>query len=107
VATDQWRRGSVPLWNPYEAAGAPLAANMSSGVFDPLLLLVDLHSSALTWDITSLLILALNGVLTFVFARVIGLGDLLRLPRGSSTDYRASSSNHRTTRTSESTSTCR
>ena len=44
--------GELPLWNPYQGAGAPLAANMQSAVFDPLLLAVNLHPTPLTWDLS-------------------------------------------------------
>lgn len=32
---DQWLSGRVPLWNPYENLGVPLAANATAGVFYP------------------------------------------------------------------------
>ena len=37
-----YSEGEIPLWNPYQAAGAPHAANMQSAVFDSLLLAVNL-----------------------------------------------------------------
>ena len=42
-----YANGELPLWNPYQATGAPLAANMQSAVFDPLLLAVNLHPTPL------------------------------------------------------------
>jgi len=33
--TSQWRAGRVPLWNPYENLGVPLAGNATSSVFYP------------------------------------------------------------------------
>ena len=44
--------GELPLWNPYQGAGSPHAANMQSTVFDPLLLGVNLHPTPLTWDLS-------------------------------------------------------
>jgi hypothetical protein len=40
--TEQWQRGSPPLWNPYENTGMPLLADASSSLFYPgrLLLLL-------------------------------------------------------------------
>jgi|GEM_PF-5359252 len=73
VTSASLRAHRAPLWNPYEAGGAPLAANMSSAALDPLLLPVNLHPSLLTWDVIFLLTFALNGIATFVLARVLGL----------------------------------
>ena len=73
VVSAQLRDREVPLWTPYQGAGAPLAANSESGVFDPLLLAVNQNPTLLTWDITFLIVLALNGIATFALARVIGL----------------------------------
>ena len=73
VTSAEMHADQVPLWNPYQAAGAPLAANMESGVFDPLLLAVNLHPTILVWDITLLVVLALDGIATFALARVLGL----------------------------------
>lgn len=36
---EQWRSGLVPLWNPYENLGQPLAGNPTSAVFYPLQLI--------------------------------------------------------------------
>jgi hypothetical protein len=67
-------KGELPLWNPYQGAGTPLAANMQSAVFDPLLLPVHLHPSLLVWDLS--FIFALIGVawLSYLFFRSLGLG---------------------------------
>ncbi|MHC4403991.1 MAG: YfhO family protein [Planctomycetota bacterium] len=32
---DQWKSGQVPLWNPHENLGVPLAANATTGAFYP------------------------------------------------------------------------
>ena len=32
---DQWAKGQVPLWNPYENLGVPLAADVTASVFYP------------------------------------------------------------------------
>ena len=65
--------GELPLWNPYQGAGAPLAANMSSAVFDPLLLAVNLHPTALTWDLSILGAFILGAAAAYLFGRVLGL----------------------------------
>ena len=38
-AAEWWRRGIVPLWNPYLFAGAPFVGDIQSGIFYPLNLL--------------------------------------------------------------------
>jgi hypothetical protein len=64
----------LPLWNPHQGLGAPLAANAQSGAFDPLRLPVFISSRPIVWDLYYLL-RALGGlVLTWLFARSIGLG---------------------------------
>ena len=65
--------GELPLWNPYQAFGAPLAANMQSAVFDPLLLAVNLHPTPLMWDLSIVGAFVLGAAAAFVFGRVLGL----------------------------------
>ncbi len=41
---ESWRSGHLPLWNPYELAGAPLLANsQSAGLYPPHILIGVLH----------------------------------------------------------------
>ncbi|MEW5719440.1 MAG: YfhO family protein, partial [Chloroflexota bacterium] len=44
-----WRRGVMPLWNPYLFAGAPFVGDIQSGIFYPLNLLTFFLSSPLTF----------------------------------------------------------
>jgi hypothetical protein len=66
-------KGELPLWNPYQGAGTPLAANMQSAVFDPLLLPVHLHPSLLVWDLSFLVALIGIAWLSYLFFRSLGL----------------------------------
>jgi membrane protein YfhO len=66
--------GEVPLWNPYEGAGTPLAANMQSAVFDPLLLGVNLHPTPLMWDISVIGAFLLGAAAAYLFGRILGMG---------------------------------
>lgn len=68
-----YSQGELPLWNPYQAAGAPLAANMQSAAFDPLLAVVNLQPSTTTWDYSIIGAFMLGAVFTYLFGRVIGL----------------------------------
>lgn len=76
VSGRAWHDGEVPLWNPYQGMGTPLAANFQSAVFDPLLLPVRLHPSPLTWDISFLLAFCLGAAAMYLFLRQIGLHRL-------------------------------
>lgn len=76
VASRAWRDWDVPLWNPYQGMGTPLAANFQSAVFDPLLLPVRLNPTPLTWDIAFLLAFFLGAAATYLFLRQIGLERL-------------------------------
>lgn len=73
VTSRAYRDGELPLWNPYQAAGAPHAANMQSAVFDPLLLAVNLHPTPLTWDISFIGALVLGAAAAYLFGRILGL----------------------------------
>ena len=64
----------LPLWNPYQGGGTPLAANMQSAVFDPLLLPVHLHPSLLVWDLSFLIALIAVAWFSYLFFRSLGLG---------------------------------
>src|SRR5258708_3403993 len=66
----------VPLWNPYEGLGTPLAANMQSAVFDPLLVALHLHPTVLVLDLSFLFALLLIGIAAYAAARMLGLGAL-------------------------------
>jgi len=65
---------TLPLWNPYEGAGTPHAANMQSSVFDPLLLGVNLHPTPRMWDFTLICTFILGSLATYAFVRILGMG---------------------------------
>ena len=73
VTSRAYADGEIPLWNPYQGAGAPLAANMISEVFDPLLLVVNLHPTPLTWDLSMIGAFVLGAAAAYLFGRVLGL----------------------------------
>jgi uncharacterized membrane protein len=68
--------GNVPLWNPGEGIGAPLAGNPQTAAFDPLMLAVFLHPTELIADLSTLLWLLLIGVAAYLFARALRLSPL-------------------------------
>ncbi len=70
---DMYRRGELPLWNPYQAAGTPLAANYSTRAFFPYQILEDI-SPVWTWDFFILGRLVIAGFFTYLFLTRLGLG---------------------------------
>jgi hypothetical protein len=48
-AAEWWRRGVVPLWNPYLFAGLPFLGDIQSGIFYPINLLTFFLSSPLSF----------------------------------------------------------
>jgi hypothetical protein len=69
---DIFRSGSLPLWNPYQAAGTPLLADYSTRAFFPYQILEDL-SPVWTWDFFILGRLLVAGFFSYLFLRSIGL----------------------------------
>jgi len=68
---EQYRREKrLPLWNPYQSYGAPLAANMQSQPFYPLFVLFSLHPGPRTFNYFVLCRLFLIGLLTYLYLRM-------------------------------------
>ncbi len=63
---DMYREGKVPLWNPYQGGGTPLAAQYSTRVFFPYQIAEDL-SPEWTWDYFLLGRLLIAGFFTYLF----------------------------------------
>lgn len=74
-----YREGRLPLWNPHQGLGAPLAANAQSGAFDLMRLPVFVSSDPVVWDLYYLLRAYGGLLLTYLFARSIGLGFAARV----------------------------
>ncbi len=70
---DRLADGELPLWNPFEAAGAPLVANYQSSVFYPLQLLVYAFDAV---DALLLLKIALAALFTYRYCRLIRLSRI-------------------------------
>jgi hypothetical protein len=74
-----YQSGQLPLWNPHQAGGAPLAANMQSAPFFPLnapIYLVPQEYWPYAKDLTLLFQLFVAGFFTFLFARTVGIGRI-------------------------------
>lgn len=69
---DLYRNGEIPLWNPYQAGGTPLAANYSTRVFFPYQILENM-SPVWMWDIFILGRLLIAGFFSYLFLSRVGL----------------------------------
>ena len=61
---------ALPLWNPYQAYGVPLAANMQSQPCYPLTFLLSLHLTPRTYDWFLLVRLFIAGFCTYLYLRL-------------------------------------
>lgn len=61
---------NLPLWNPYQAYGAPLAANMQSQPFNPLYFLFALNPGPRAFNLFVLFRLLLLGLFTYLYMRL-------------------------------------
>lgn len=74
VLRDDLTHGWLPLWNPYVGGGSPFLANMFSAALSPTRLVLAAVEKPFFWDMYLVCRLFLAGVLTFLFARRVGLG---------------------------------
>ncbi len=63
------RERTAPIWNPYVAYGAPLAANMHSQPYSPLAWIPIVWSTARAYNIFIVLRLYIAGLFTFLYMR--------------------------------------
>lgn len=80
LVTDQIKKATLPVWNPYNSAGTPLLANYQSAVFYPLNLIYLLFSLPVAWTITVMLQPLLAAFFTYLYARAVKIsrtGSLL------------------------------
>lgn len=61
---------TLPLWNPYQAYGTPLAANMQSQPFYPLTILLSLHVTPFTYNLYVLARLLIAGLFAYAYLRL-------------------------------------
>ncbi len=66
-----WLSGHIPWWNPYEGVGVPLAGEMASAAFFPLVF-IQLFSGGVVWFHLALEVA--TGLSTYFLVRRIGLG---------------------------------
>ena len=76
LAISSLKDGQIPLWDPYNYAGAPFLANGQSAVLFPLNLLFVILPDAVGTLLGAMARLFIAGLSAYLFARVIGLGVL-------------------------------
>lgn len=67
LTIESWKRGQIPLWNPYSFSGTVHAANYQTAVFSPLNLLYFIFSQPIAWSVSVLLQPLLAGVFMYLF----------------------------------------
>src|SRR5262249_10794419 len=69
ISQQYWGEFNLPLWNPYNAFGTPLAATAQAQPFFPLTVFVSAHLNPWTFSLFILARLLLGGMLAYFFAR--------------------------------------
>lgn len=70
VTGHEYLNGTLPLWNPYQGYGQPLAANMQSQPFFPLTALLSLHLTPFTYNLYLLTRLFIAGFFGYLYLRL-------------------------------------
>src|SRR3989344_2845976 len=68
-AFEQFKKGQIPLWNPYTFSGQPLAANFQSSVFYPLNIFYFLTDARNAWILLIVLQPFLGGLFMYLATR--------------------------------------
>lgn len=82
TAVEELRSGHFPLWNPYILTGTPLFASTQAAVLDPVNLVAYLAGPYNYWTWAAWLRLALLGIGTFLFMRILGRGPIAGMAAG-------------------------
>ncbi len=73
IAIDQWKKGSIPFWNPYSFSGVPLAANIQTAAFYPLNIIFFIFPFTTAWTLLIILEPVLAGFFLYVYLRHVSL----------------------------------
>ncbi len=69
ITIDSWKRGSIPLWNPYSFAGTMHAGNYQTAIFSPINLLYFIFSMPTAWSLAVLFQPLLAGLCMYLFLK--------------------------------------
>jgi hypothetical protein len=75
IVVSEVKKGTFPLWNPYNFSGAPLLANYQSQVIYPFTLLYFLMPQKAAWTIMVIIQPILGSIFLYLFATEIGLSS--------------------------------
>ena len=77
---DEYRRGNLPLWNPFQFAGQPfLGLHVPGLLYPPTMILTALLPAARVQEVSALMHLVIAGFFTYLFAGRVGLGFPARM----------------------------
>lgn len=76
IVHNAYSDGALPLWNPYTAFGAPLAADIQTAPAEPYYFPLFLHPSQRVWNLVALLRLLVGGVGCYALLRALGAAPL-------------------------------
>lgn len=82
LVSDEWRHGRIPLWNPYQGAGAPLLASPVMMACSPMRALLYWSPTPRAWDLFYLARLLVAGGWTFTLCLLLGMGFVPALVGG-------------------------
>ncbi|MCL4458972.1 MAG: YfhO family protein [Chloroflexi bacterium] len=72
LASESFKQGVFPLWNPYLACGSPFVGDIQAGIFYPVNLAVMLLAPELTYSLVEMLVYLhffLSGLFTYIMMR--------------------------------------
>lgn len=72
---DSWKKGDIPLWNPYTFSGTPHLANYQSQVFSPTNLIYFVLPFLDAWSIQILLQPFLAGIFMYLYMRRLSISS--------------------------------
>ena len=73
---EQWKKGQIPLWNPYSFSGTPHLANYQSAVLSPINLLFFILPFVAAWSMSILLQPLLAGLFMYLYTRSLSVSKL-------------------------------
>ena len=73
IAIEQWKAGSIPWWNPFSFAGAPLAGNSQAGAFYPFNVVFLISDFAVSWTALIVSQTILSGIFMYAYLRKLRL----------------------------------
>lgn len=76
LIVDNFKKGIIPTWNPYNFAGTPLIANLQSSAFYPLNILFFIFPFGISWSLLIFLQPVLAGVFLYLYLDNLKLNKL-------------------------------